>query len=264
MKFNVALLQILPNGSDQNKNLEKGIEYCKKAKELGVDLVLFPEIWNTGYEDGTAIDQQSNFFQSFVKLAKDLSINIAITYLEKNSPKPKNSVSIINKNGEVVLDYSKVFICNFQEGTDRNCSPGNEFSVCKINGAQGEVEIGAMICADREFPEAATQLMLKGAELIVVPNSCTWDEIRKDILKVRAFENLVGIAMANYPSPKNNGQSSAYHPIAWDENGKSQSTKIIQADEKEGIFLASFDMDEIRKFRVKEKWRLDYRKKNNP
>ena len=263
MKFNIALLQILPNGSDQNKNLEKGIEYCKKAKELGADLVLFPEMWNTGYEEGMAIDRQSDFFQSFVKLAKDLSINIAITYLEKNYPKPKDSVSIINKNGEVVLNYSKVFICDFgqNEGTDRNCSPGKEFSVCKVSGAEGEAKIGAMICADREFPEAATQLMLKGAELIVVSNSCTWDEIRKDILKVRAFENLAGIAMANYPNPKNNGQSSAYHPVAWDENGKSQSTKIIEADEKEGIFLASFDMDEIRKFRVTEKWRLDYREK---
>lgn len=28
-----------------------------------------------------------------------------------------------------------------------------------------------MICADREFPELATQLMLNGAELIVVPNA---------------------------------------------------------------------------------------------
>lgn len=36
-----------------------------------------------------------------------------------------------------------------------------------------------MICADREFPEPATQLMLNGAELIVVPNACDWDEIRR-------------------------------------------------------------------------------------
>jgi N-carbamoylputrescine amidase len=46
MKFTVALLQILPHGNDQQKNLEKGIEYCNKAKELGADLVLFPELWN--------------------------------------------------------------------------------------------------------------------------------------------------------------------------------------------------------------------------
>jgi len=34
-----------------------------------------------------------------------------------------------------------------------------------------------MICADREFPEPATQLMLNGAELIIVPNDCDWDVV---------------------------------------------------------------------------------------
>jgi predicted amidohydrolase len=64
-------------------------------------------------------------------------------------------------------------------------------------GAEGEVKIGAMICADREFPEAASQLMQNGAELIVVPNVCTWDDMQSAGLKTRAFENLVGIAMVN-------------------------------------------------------------------
>ena len=36
----------------------------------------------------------------------------------------------------------------------------------------GEVKVGAMICYDREFPESARIMMLKGAELILVPNAC--------------------------------------------------------------------------------------------
>ena len=59
-----------------------------------------------------------------------------------------------------------------------NCSPGEAFDVCALEGSDGQVQVGAMICADREFPEAATALMLNGAELVVVPNACTWDEIR--------------------------------------------------------------------------------------
>ena len=170
-----------------------------------------------------AIDQRSNFFQAFVALAQELDLNIAITYLEAHQPKPRDTVSILNGKGDVVLNYSKVFICNFGEeellrdnpntdeiGCDVNCSAGESFSVCRLNGAEGEVQVGAMICADREFPEPATELMLKGAELIVIPNACTWDDIRTAGLKTRAHENLVGVAMANYPVPRNNGNSRAH------------------------------------------------------
>jgi predicted amidohydrolase len=114
-----------------------------------------------------------------------------------------------------------------------------------------------MICADREFPLAANQLMLNGAELIIVPNACTWDEIRTAGLRTRAFENLVGIAMINYPLPQSNGNSQAHTCVAW-RNGKAASTLIARAGESEEIVLASFDIDEIRAFRKDEGWRLNY------
>ena len=221
----------------------------------------------------SAIDQRSNFFQAFVALAQELGMNIAITYLEAHQPKPRNTVSIINGQGDVVLNYSKVFLCDFGEdellrhnqsaeeiGCDVNCSPGESFSVCKLSGAQGEVRVGAMICADREFPEPASQLMLNGAELIVIPNACSWDEIRTAGLKTRAFDNLVGVAMANYPAPLNNGNSRAYTCSAW-KDGKVQDTLIAAAGEGEEVLIAEFDVDEIRAFRCSESWRLDYRRR---
>lgn len=44
----IALLQIAP-GKTLEENLEKGIECCKKAKEMGADIALFPEMWSNGY-----------------------------------------------------------------------------------------------------------------------------------------------------------------------------------------------------------------------
>lgn len=44
MNFPVAFLQIAPLGNDQNRNLEKGA----KAKAVGADLAVFPELWNIG------------------------------------------------------------------------------------------------------------------------------------------------------------------------------------------------------------------------
>ena len=55
------------------------------------------------------------------------------------------------------------------------------------------------------FPESARTLAIKGAELILVSNSCPIDENRRSQLRSRAFENMTAIAMANYAD--DNGHS---------------------------------------------------------
>ena len=285
MQFTVALLQIAPFRNDQNRNLAKGLECCRQAKALNADLAVFPELWNVGAcacpldpvgrrsWEASAIDHQHGFFRSFATLAAELDMNIAITYLEAYQPMPRNTVSIINRSGDVSLDYSKVFICDFGKeellkdnpraddiGCDAYCSPGESFGICTLNNARGKVAVGAMICADREFPEPATELMLAGAELIIVPNACTWDEIRAAGLKTRAFENLVGMAMANYPGPMK-GRSQAHTCIAW-KDGSARDTLIATAGEQEEILVITFDLDEIRAFRASESWRLKHRQRH--
>ena len=44
----IALLQISPCGGTE-ANLVKGLECCRKAKEMGADIALFPEMWSNGY-----------------------------------------------------------------------------------------------------------------------------------------------------------------------------------------------------------------------
>ena len=79
-KFKVALLQLIPS-TESNENLDKGIKYCKLAKEMGADLALFPEMWNIGYNfpqgemdikefSKNAIDSDSGFFKEFQNLAQ--------------------------------------------------------------------------------------------------------------------------------------------------------------------------------------------------
>ena len=45
--FRVALLQMTA-GSSQEENQRKGLDWCRRAKAMGADLALFPEMWNTG------------------------------------------------------------------------------------------------------------------------------------------------------------------------------------------------------------------------
>ena len=46
--FKIALLQLCSTPT-QAGNLEKGLDYCRRAKAMGADLALFPEMWNNGY-----------------------------------------------------------------------------------------------------------------------------------------------------------------------------------------------------------------------
>ncbi len=269
----VALLQMVACGTDQGANLAKGEEFCRRAEEMGADIALFPEMWNIGYEippmdadvqerekwRAQAIDQQSDFIKHFQTIATELNMAIALTYLERWEGAPRNSASVIDRSGNVILTYAKVHTCDFS--SEAALTPGDDFYVCTLDTAQGDVKIGLMICYDREFPESARILMLKGAELILTPNACGLEENRLGQFRARAYENMVGMAMTNYAAPQNNGHSVAFDGIGFDgEDGPSRDTKIIEAGEEEGVYLAEFDMDAIRDYRERETWGNSYRK----
>ena len=257
----VALMQLLPTGS-QEGNLSKGLLFCKKAKQMGADIALFPEMWNNGYNlapDGAEteksdIELNSEFIARFKELAKAQDIAIGITFLEKHDPSPRNSLAVIDRHGNTVLHYAKVHTCVF-DPTERHLTAGDDFYTADLDTENGVVKIGAMICYDREFPESARILMLGGAEIILVPNACPMEINRLSQLRARAYENMVGIATTNYPhgQPDCNGHSSAFYGIAYrPKDSGSRDTLIIEAGEAEGIFMACFSMDELRDYRRRE------------
>ncbi len=256
----VAMLQILPAGTLE-ENLQKGLEYCKKAKTLGADIAVFPEMWSTGYcisEDGeilkkSAIARDSEFVQAFGRAAKRFDMAVGITFLESFEPFPRNTICLFDRFGKLALTYAKVHTCDF--GDERRLCPGEDFYVCDLDTIKGTVKVGAMICYDREFPESARILMLKGAEIVLVPNACPMEINRISQLRGRAYENMMGIATVNYPTgqPDCNGHSTAFDGIAYrpSEHG-SRDTLLIEAGEREGIYLADFPMDEMRAYRSRE------------
>ena len=86
------------------------------------------------------------------------------------------------------MTYAKVHTSDMKL-TESNCTPGEDFYVCDLPVGNEKVKVGAMICFDREFPESARILMLKGAELVLTPNACSLDEKRINQFQARAFEN---------------------------------------------------------------------------
>ena len=260
-KLNVAMLQIAPMDS-LVENLKKGISFCKSAKSMGADIALFPEMWSNGYKIydrpygewvKDAISSESEFVLTFGKLAKELDMTIGITLLEECGDNPKNSLVLFDRNGKRVLDYSKVHTCDF--GVERALTAGDDFYVTDLDTAIGTVKVGAMICYDREFPESARILMLKGAEIVLVPNACPMEINRLSQLRARAYENMFGIATCNYPEsvPDCNGHSNAFDGVAYlPELSESRDTCVLEANGKEGVYIASFYMDMLRKYREEE------------
>ena len=257
----VALLQIAPTGSLED-NLNKGLKACKEAKNMGADIALFPEMWSNGYNiynrpkeewRQDAISSESEFVMSFWALAKELGMAIGITYLEECESGPKNSFTLFDRNGIRVIDYAKVHTCDFD--VEHALTPGEDFYVANLDTGSGTVKVGAMICYDREFPESARILMLKGAEIVLVPNACPMEINRLSQLRARTYENMIGIATCNYPDivPDCNGHSNAFDGVAYlPELSGSRDTCILESNGDEGIFIADFDMDMIRQYREKE------------
>lgn len=256
----VALMQLLPE-DNLTENLEKGIRCCKEAKRKGADIALFPEMWSCGYNipqdheklNGLSISVDSNFISAFNNLAKELDMAIGITLLEKHTTGFRNTMCLFDRFGKLAFTYAKVHTCDF--GDERVLAPGDDFYVADLDTKIGKVKVGAMICYDREFPESARILMLKGAEIILVPNACPMEINRLSQLRARAYENMVGIATANYPKgkPDCNGHSSAFDGMAYlPELQGSRDTKIVEAGEEEGIYIADFPIDMIREYRQHE------------
>jgi predicted amidohydrolase len=242
-------------------NLQKGLEYCRKAKEMGSDIALFPEMWSVGYQiakniselKASAIEENDPFLQSFAEAAKDLGMAVGVTFLEKFEPLPRNSFCLFDRFGTRKLLYAKVHTCDF--GEECRLTPGDDFYVTELDTVRGTVKIGAMICYDREFPESARILMLKGAEIVLVPNACPMEINRLSQLRARAYENMMGVATANYPvgQPDCNGHSSAFDGIAYRPSEPvSRDMLVVEAGEREGIYLADFPVDELRNYRQRE------------
>ncbi|MBE6888200.1 MAG: carbon-nitrogen hydrolase family protein [Ruminococcaceae bacterium] len=259
--LNIALLQIAPAGT-LDGNLKKGDEYCRKAKTMGADIALFPEMWSNGYDiyerpaeiwKKEAVSADSDFVNHFGSLAKQLDMAIGITLLETADGNPHNTMVLFDRFGEKKFTYAKVHTCDF--GAECNLTPGDDFYVTDLDTAIGNVKVGAMICYDREFPESARILMLKGAEVILVPNACPMEINRLSQLRGRAYENMLAIATCNYPVtvPDCNGGSSVFDGVAYLPHlDGSRDTCIMQAGEEEGVFVAQLDLGQLREYRESE------------
>jgi predicted amidohydrolase len=254
----IALVQLDGCGTDTGSNLCRGLDACRRAADLGADLVLFPELWQIGYTDcpadsagrrswtSLAIDPHDPWLQAFRDFARQARMAIAVTYLQRWPAGPRNAATIIDWNGHDVLTYAKVHTCDWV--FERWLTPGAAFPVASLGTRCGPVRVGVMICFDREFPESARTLMLQGAEVILTPNACPLTDDRMGQFRARAFENMLAVVLANYP--RFGGRSCAFDGMAFSPvDGSPRNHQVTAAGSGEGIVLAHIDLEALRAYR---------------
>jgi predicted amidohydrolase len=269
----VALVQSRSHGADPDFALREGERTCREAARGGADVVLFPELWQLGYASCPAEPAQRAAWLAHAATLDGPFLGIIITYLEDWPDAPRNTATLVDRHGDPVLTYAKVHTCDF--GMEAALTPGDGFRVADLDTRAGTVRVGLMICYDREFPESARVLMLGGAELILTPNACGLDADRLGQFRARAYENMVGVAMANYATPDPvptddrghlrlldvcNGHSVAFSGIKFDREGNVLDHKLVEAGEGEELLIATFDLDALRAYRAYEIGGDAYRK----
>ncbi|MDO8604250.1 MAG: carbon-nitrogen hydrolase family protein [bacterium] len=264
----IALLQINA-GKTVSENFEIAKINIENAAQNATDVVILPELWNVGYDSpdeyslGKDEWEKSAFFigdtefSKYQEIAKHFEVAVLLPFLEKdNKGNFYNSASLIDYKGNIILNYQKVHTVD--KAWEILFKSGENFPVAELKTKNGPVKIGCMICYDREFPETARILMLNGAEIILVPNACVLENNRIAQFQSRGFENMLGVAMTNYPKPKLNGKSCAFDGMR--VKGEDYDPLLVVADDEEGVWYASFDIDKLRKYREKEIWGDAYRK----
>jgi len=254
--LHLALIQMLPATADPAANIARATRLVREAvTRHGAELVILPECALTGYampEKGKRTAEELHRLAEpvpgpsvdhFAQLAREMGIYIVWGLPERRGEQYFNSAVLLSPEGKIVGTYSKVHINRIEIGWGMGWTNGERFLVWPCAVGNAKFNLGIMICYDREVPEAARCLTMLGADVIAVPQatSCTCDlPIHREQLRVRAYENEVFVAMANWAGPEFKGHSMIVHP-----NGNV--IKIGGKDEE--IVWAALDLTQLRELR---------------
>ena len=220
-----------------DENYERAEHFIREAASKGADIVVLPELWNTGFaleKLPDLADKEGERTKVFLqKLANELSIHIVggSVAIEREG-KYYNTMYIVGKEGELLSEYSKVHLFRLMD-EEKYLEAGDQMNRFALD----DLEAGAVICYDIRFPEWLRAHALAGAKVLFV--SAQWPTPRidhwKTLLQARAIENQCYIVAVNRISkrPENfNGQSMIIEPwgeVLW-TGAEDEELAIIDVD----------------------------------
>jgi predicted amidohydrolase len=240
----LALYQCAPRPLDVAGNLLRLDRAARQARAGGADMLVCPEMFLTGYNIGPSAVAQlaqpadGEYAQAVSEIAQRHGLAIVYGYPER-APDGSifNAAQCIDANGQRALHYRKTHLFGALDKT--------QFAAGDLSAALVDIKgwrVSLLICYDVEFPENTRRLALAGADLIVVPtaNMADFDFVATTLVPVRAYENQVFVAYANYTGPEGNLHYGGLSTVA-----APDGASIVQAARDETLVLATLGPERL-------------------
>lgn len=167
----LAMAQMLVEGGEKEKNLDRAVARIKEAAKNDADIILLPEAMDLGWTHSKAKTEAESIpngstFKILAKAAKKYKIYVSAGIIEKDGDRIFNSAVLINRKGELVLKHRKI---NELDIAHDLYDQGDRINVCETEFGT----IGLLICADANAKDfiLTRSLGYLGADLILLPSS---------------------------------------------------------------------------------------------
>jgi len=251
MAVTISLAQIDVATSEPQKNLDKAAAYIQEAARRGSDLIVFPEMWTTGFQwewNRRNAAEHEAMVENVAALAKRYSIWVDGSMLSLNDQgMVANTSFLFTPQGEKLATYRKTHLFSFVE-EDLNMAPGEQLTLAETPWAK----IGMSICYDVRFPELFRTYALKGANLIVLPAGFPHPRLDhwRTLLKARAIENQMYVVAVNQVGDEVFGGrfgtlSYFGHSCVIDPWGRF----VVEAGEQEALLTVTIDLGQVEEVR---------------
>ncbi|NPV87949.1 beta-ureidopropionase [Coprothermobacteraceae bacterium] len=188
----VGYVQFKPKFGDKEYNTKRMMEL---ASTLDADVIVFPELANTGYVFKTqeevndlAETAEGPTVMAMKDFAKEKGSLLTFGFAERDGDSVYNSAATVTPEGNVYI-YRKVHLFNREKLFFES---GSEFFTFEWRG----VTFGMMICFDWMFPESMRTLALMGAQVILHPANLVLPYCQNAMV-TRCLENMVFEVTAN-------------------------------------------------------------------
>ncbi len=229
----------------QEKNLEKVRTMAAEARSRGSELVVFPELWSSGYilerAEEYAARVDAGVFAETALIAKEHAIHILGSLLEATAAGFRNTAVLFSPDGQLLAQYSKVHLFRPME-EDRYLIPGDQAAVFDLPWGRSALAI----CYDLRFPELFRKYALDGASIVFVVAEWPYPRLShwQTLLKARAIENQSFVVACNRVGES--GEWSFFgHSAMYDPAGEL----IAGAADEETLITAELDLEYREKVR---------------
>ncbi|WP_188815966.1 carbon-nitrogen hydrolase family protein [Hymenobacter cavernae] len=170
----IGMGQLLVEGGEPQRNLERAARMIAEAAERGCDLVLLPETLDFAWTHPSALTEAQPipgaFSNRLCEEAIKHNIYICAGLTEKLNGRNYNTALLINPEGEILVKYHKINLLSVEQPF---YSVGQTLNV--VDTPLGK--IGVNVCADNYIDGLAIghTLARMGAEFILAPASWTVD-----------------------------------------------------------------------------------------